>query len=92
MSTTPSIEYHLNRSKQLFISLVKNFAPSFVVVIRSPFTYWLINLHWVKKPLLVVHNLVDAWSFCQLIHQVLSAQYGHLQVQCIMTKRCAFIA
>jgi hypothetical protein len=42
----------------------------------------------VRKALLVVHNLVNAWSFCQLIHQMLNAQYGRLKVQCILAQMC----
>jgi hypothetical protein len=50
----------------------------------------LIRFHQVSKALLVVCSLVNVWSLCQLIHQVLNAQYGHLKVQCILAQMCIY--
>ncbi len=90
MSTTLSIEHHLNKSKIVIYLIVRRFCC--ILCCCNSFTPHkiidLIKFHRVRKTLLVVHSFITVWSFCQLIHQMLNAQYGHLQIQCILAKMC----
>jgi hypothetical protein len=74
MSTTFNIEYHLSRSKIVVYLAIKRFYSSLGCDSLTPHILVdSIKFYRVRKALLVVHNLANAWSLCQLIDQVSSA-------------------
>jgi hypothetical protein len=92
MSTILNIEYHLSMIK-IVVHLIVRRLYSISGCCNSLTLHVLVDLnrlHRVRKALLVVCNLDDVWLLYQLIHQMSSAWYGRLQVQCILTKMCIY--